>query len=138
MSKIKLEREWQFGLMPYAPKPGEPMCNTLEISVYRDHSRKAIVFRAMLVNIERHDGYTCKGFMVFGPTVRLMVAQSPTHAPKKFAKEADAVAASIESRSGYWWSECQSYLDNLGVQLAESASPLKFDAMVWALAKVPN
>ena len=114
---LKLKRELR--LAPYTPKPGDKMFNTLEIEVYRDADRKKIRFRAMIMSIEHENGFTSRSFMIYGDDVRIVVSESPTHAPKKFAELADPIMASIDSRSGYWWSECQSYLDRLGIALAE-------------------
>lgn len=118
MSKITLKKVRDLELLPYTPKPGEKMMNTLNIEVYRDPERKKIRFRAMIMNIKRENGFISKALMVFGDDVRIVVEDSPTHKPKRFAELADPIMSSIDGRTGYWWSECQSYLDRLGIQVA--------------------
>lgn len=118
MAKLALKEERNLKLLPYTPKPGDKMFNTLNIEVYRDADRKKIRFRAMIMNIEVRDGIRSTDFMVYGDSVRVIVSESPTHAPKKFAELANPIMASIDSRTGYWWSECQSYLDRMGIQVA--------------------
>jgi hypothetical protein len=114
---LKLKRELR--LAPYTPKPGDKMFNTLEVEVYRDANRKRIRFWAQIMSIGHENGFTSRSFMIGADHVSIVVSESPTHAPKKFAELADPIMASIDSRSGYWWSECQSYLDRLGIALAE-------------------
>lgn len=120
MAKLCLKRELK--LLPYTPKPGDTMFNTLSVEVYRDADRKKIRFRAMPVKIEVSNGIRSLTMSIYGDDVRHVLAESPTHAPKKFDAIAGPVMESIDSRRGTWWNECLAFLQRNGMQVADGAA----------------
>lgn len=115
---MALRETLRLKLADYTPKPGETRDTHVEVTVSRDTERKVVWLQISSIGV----GDTFTMHRLSGPSKWIKLADSPTHAPKKFHSIADPVLTQFMERQGEHYETLRALLDLHGLSLAPTTA----------------